>query len=296
VVDLARQTDPALVPAATIAALGLREQPGQPREALLTDHLRDRRLLLLFDNFEHLLPAATLVADLLAAAPGLTVLATSRARLDLRAEYEYRVETLPVPAPDPLPPLEELAQYDAIRLFTTRARALRPGFALTAENAPAVVGICARVDGLPLAIELAAARIKLLSPTALLQRLDRRLPTLVGGSRDLPARQRTLRDTIAWSHDLLAPAEQALLRRLSEFVGGWSIEGAAAVGAADTEAALDPLEGIGRLVDQSLVSERPGREATEPRYVMLETIREFAGERLAASGEAEAVQQAFERS
>ncbi|MCC7023056.1 MAG: tetratricopeptide repeat protein [Thermomicrobiales bacterium] len=290
-IDLARQTDPDAVPTATAAALGLREQPGQGLAETVAAYLRERRMLLLFDNFEHVLPAVTFVAGLLAAAPGISILATSRARLGLQAEHEYRVETLPLPDLAALPPLEDLARYDAIALFVARARALRPEFALTPQNAAAVAAICARVDGLPLAIELAAARVKLLTPDALLARLDRRLSTLVGGARDLPQRQRTLRDTIAWSHDLLAPDEAALFRRLSVFVGGWTLEGADAVSVVD-DGGDDALAGVAALVDQSLVDQWPGDD--EPRYGMLESIREFASDQLAGSGEAEAVQHAFE--
>src|SRR5215211_2002171 len=239
-VDLARLTDPDLVPSAAATALGLREQPGQTLAQTLADYLRERTILLLFDNFEHVLPSATLVADLLAAAPGLKVLATSRARLGLQAEREYGVEPLPIPDQGSLPPLVELSSFDAIELFTSRAQALRPGFALTDENARAVAEIVCRLDGLPLAIELAAARVKLLSPEALLDRLDRRLSTLTGGARDLPTRQRTLRDTIAWSHDLLTPGERVLFRRLSVFVGGWTFEAAEAVGTAAAEGVIDP--------------------------------------------------------
>ena len=295
-VDLARQTDASLVPSATATALGLREQPGQTLTETLTAYLRDRRLLLLFDNFEHLLGAATLISDLLAAAPRLEVLVTSRARLGLQAEHEYGVDTLPVPNPAALPPLAELEHNDAIALFVSRARALRPDFTLTAENAAAVAAICARVDGLPLAIELAAARIKLLPPQALLERLDRRLVTLTGGARDLPARQRTVRDTIGWSHDLLAAEEMTLFRRLSVFVGGWTLAGAEAVAAVEAPQRVDALTALTGLVDQNLVDERPrpGMPAAEPRYIMLETIHEFASERLAESGEAEQVERALE--
>jgi predicted ATPase/class 3 adenylate cyclase len=294
-VDLARQTDPDLVPSAAATALGLREQVGQSITDVSKDYLQDRRILLLFDNFEHLLPAATLVADLLATAPGLKVLVTSRARLGLQAEYEYQVETLPVPDPTVLLPLENLMEYDAVALFVSRAQALRPGFALTVANAKAVVAIVCRLDGLPLAIELAAARVKLLTPEALLVRLGRRL-TLTGGARDLPARQRTLRDTIAWSHDLLAPEERVLFRRLSVFVGGWTLEGAEAVSAVTAERTIDPIETLAGIVDQSLVDELPKPSATvdEPRFGMLETIREFATEQLAASGEMVAIERAFE--
>ncbi len=295
-VDLARQTDPELVPSATATALGLREQPGQTLSQTLAAYLRDRTILLVFDNFEHVLPAATLVAELLAAAPGLKVLATSRARLGLQAEREYRVEPLPIPNQDALPPLAELSCFDAIELFTSRAQALRPGFMLTSENATAVAEIVCQLDGLPLAIELAAARVKLLSPEALLERLDRRLSTLTGGARDLPARQRTLRNTIAWSHDLLAAPEKMLFRRLSVFVGGWTLEGVEAVSTLGLGEPIDPLEGLAALIDQSLAEERsrPGADADEPRFGMLESIREFAAEQLVASSEAEQVELAFE--
>jgi predicted ATPase len=158
----------------------LREQPGQGLKQTLTDYLGARTILLLLDNFEHVIPAATLVADLLAAAPGVKVLATSRARLGLQAEHEYGVEPLPIPDQESLPPLAELSAVDAIELFTSRVQALRPGFTLTKENAPAVAEIVCRLDGLPLAIELAAARVKFLTPQALLNRLDRRLSTLTG--------------------------------------------------------------------------------------------------------------------
>src|SRR5215212_1192477 len=295
-VDLARLTDLDLVPSATATALGLREQPGQTLAQTLADYLREREILLLFDNFEHVLLAATLVAELLAAAPGLKVLATSRARLGLLAEREYRVEPMPIPDQESLPPLAELSTFDAIELFTSRAQALRSDFSLTNENARTVAEIVCRLDGLPLAIELAAARVKLLTPEALLDRLDRRLSTLTGGARDLPARQRTLRDTIAWSHDLLPPPEKSLFRRLSVFVGGWTIEAAEAVAAVDAGETVDAVQGLGSLIDQSLVEEWPPPEALadEPRYGMLETIREFAMEQLAVSEEIVQAERAFE--
>jgi predicted ATPase len=296
VVDLAALTDPALVPSAAAMALGLREHSGQSLSETLIAYLRDRRLLLLFDNFEHLLPAATLVSSLIAATPQVKVLATSRARLGLQAEYEYDVETLPVPDLAALLPPAELERYDAVALFVARARALRPNFVLTTENAHAVAAICARLDGLPLALELAAARIKLLPPATLRQRLESRLATLTGGARDLPARQRTVRATIAWSHDLLMPDEAVLFRRLSAFVGGWTIEGAEAVAAVGASGPIDALAALSGLVDQNMIDERPrlGTAADEPRYSMLETIREFASEQLEASGEAATVERAFE--
>src|SRR5688572_5726526 len=295
-IDLARLTDPELVASATATALGLREQPGQSLRQTLAEYLRELRILLLFDNFEHVLPAAPLVAELLTSAPGLKVLATSRARLGLQAEHEYRVEPMPIPDQESLPPLAELTSFDAIELFTSRAQALRPGFSLTEENAPVVAEIVCQLDGLPLAIELAAARVKLLSPVALRDRLHRRLSTLTGGARDLPARQQTLRDTIAWSHDLLAPPEKTLFRRLSVFVGGWTLEAAEAMAVVDAAETVDAFQALASLVDQSLVDEWPTSDelAGEPRYGMLETIREFASEQLATSGEITHAERAFE--
>jgi predicted ATPase/class 3 adenylate cyclase len=295
-VDLARLTEPNLVASATATALGLREQPGQSLEQTLAEYLRELHILLLFDNFEHVLSAAPLVADLLRSAPGLKVIVTSRARLGLQAEREYRVEPLPIPDQESLPPLAELSTFDAIELFTSRAQALRPDFRLTSENAPVVAEIVCQLDGLPLAIELAAARVKLLSPAALRDRLSRRLSTLTGGARDLPARQQTLRDTIAWSHDLLAQPEKTLFRRLSVFVGGWTLEAAEAVSTVDAGEIVDAFQGVASLIDQSLVDEWPTSDAlaAEPRYGMLETIREFASEQLAASGEIIKIERAFE--
>jgi predicted ATPase len=214
----------------------------------------------------------------------------------LQAEREFRVEPLPIPDPESLPPLAKLSKFDAIELFTSRAQALRPDFWLTNENAATIAEIVCRLDGLPLAIELAAARVKLLSPEALLERLDRRLSTLTGGARDLPARQRTLRDTIAWSHDLLAQPEKTLFRRLSVFVGGWTLEASEAIAALDGGEAVDGFQALATLVDQSLVDEWPTPDALadEPRYGMLESIREFASEQLAASGEMIQAERAFE--
>jgi predicted ATPase/DNA-binding XRE family transcriptional regulator len=276
-VDLAPLSDAALVPGAIAATLQVWEQPGQPLVRTVGKTLTARRLLLVLDNFEHLLSAAMVVKELLAAAPGVKVLVTSRTRLALAAEQEFPVLPLAVPDPTSRPSWEHVGANDAVRLFVMRARALEPDFALTAENAFVVGEICRRLDGLPLALELAAARIKLLPPQALLRRLERRLPLLTEGVRDLPARQRTLRDTIAWSYDLLAEEEQALFRRLAIFVGGWTLAAAAAV--ADPAATGDVLEGMASLVDKSLVRRLAAVEG-EPRYTMLETIREFALEQL----------------
>jgi predicted ATPase/class 3 adenylate cyclase len=281
-IELAPLVDPALVPSTVASALGVREEGGQPVVEALEAFLRDRQLLLSLDNFEHLTAAAPVVGDLLRACPRVKVLATSRAPLHLRGEHEYPVPTLAVPDPTRREPAAHLIQYEAVRLFVERAQAAKPDFALDDDNAAAVAEICRRLDGLPLAIELAAARIKLLPPQALLERLGERLKVLTGGARDAPARQRTLRDAIAWSHDLLSPQDQTLFRRLAVFAGGCNLEAVEAVGNADGD--LDTLEGMASLVDESLLRqvEQPGGD---PRFFMLETVREFGLERLTASGE-----------
>ena len=291
-VDLSPLTDPALVVPTIAATLGVREVVGQPLLETLSGFLTDKRLLLLLDNCERVLAAAPDVAALLAASPTVSILATSRAALHIRGEREFPLLPLPLPAADRLPPLEELAQVPAVALFVELAAASQPDFALTADNAAAVAAICRRLDGLPLAIELAAARMKVLPPAALLARLEQRLPLLTGGGRDLPARQRTMRDAIAWSYDLLAPEEQALFRRLAVFAGGFTLDAAEAVAAPG--AALPVLDGVVALVEQSLLRQMPGLD-DEPRYQMLETVREFGLERLAAAGEADEVRQRHAR-
>jgi len=270
-VDLAPVTDPALVPAAVANALGVPEAPGRPILDGVKEHLRHRQLLGVVDNFEQVAEAGPVLEELLTAAPGLRAMVTSRVVLSLRGEQEY-----------PVPPLGGDA---AVRLFCERAVAVDPHFAVTEENAPVVAQIAARLDGLPLAIELAATRIKVLAPDQLLARLGRRLSLLTSGPRSLPERQRTLRATIAWSHDLLEPDERRLFARLSVFTGGWTFESAEAV--CDPEGlGLDALDGLTSLVDKSLIrrAEPPGRPA---RFSMLETIREFGLERLEASGDLE---------
>src|SRR5262245_2539046 len=212
-------TDPDLVASTIAQTLGVKESGSQQLLERLEDYLHTKYILLLLDNFEQILPAASLVGELLATAPGLKVLVTSRAVLHLYGEREYTVAPLALPEM-PLPPLERLTQYETVRLFIERAQAAKADFAVTNANAPAVAEICARLDGLPLAIELAAARSKLFSPEALLARLDNRLKLLVGGAQDLPARQQTLRSTIDWSYNLLTVGEQMLFRRLGVFVGG----------------------------------------------------------------------------
>ena len=283
-VMLAPIRDPTLVPATIAQALGLRAATDRPPLDHVVEYLRDRQVLLLLDNFEHLLPAAPVVAELLAACPRLTVLVTSRAALHLRGERELIVPPLALPASGAAASAEWLQQYAAVALFAERAHEVRSDFAITTENAPAVAAICARLDGLPLAIELAAARIRLLSPQAMLGRLGRRLPFLTGGSRDLPARQQTLRDTIGWSFDLLDRAERQLFRRLGAFVGGCTIEAAEAVGDRDGDLDAEILDLLASLVDKSLLRQLDG-PGGEPRFSMLETVREYALEQLDASGE-----------
>ena len=285
---LASLGDPSLVAAAIAQQLGVREAAGQTLVEALTAHLRDKWMLLVLDNFEHLLPAAPLVTELLGAGRSLTVLVTSRVRLRLSGEREVVVPPLALPSPDSVHGRDELARVPAVQLFVARAQDVKADFALTDENASAVAAICERLDGLPLALELAAARIKILSPVALLARLDRRLPLLTGGPRDLPDRQQTLRNTIAWSHDLLGEQERALFRRLGVFAGGWTLEAVEAV--ANRDGAVDVFEGLTSLVDNSLVRQSDHPD-DEPRFMMLETIREFALERLAHSGEEDVVRE-----
>ena len=284
-VDLAAIRDSTLVLRQVASMLELREATGRPLDQVVHGYLRERELLLLLDNFEHLLDAAAVVAGLLAAAPGVKALVTSRAPLRLRGEREYPVPPLRLPALGDARDLTLLAASEAVALFVDRAQAVRPDFALLPENAAAVAEICQRLDGLPLAIELAAARVKILPPSSILQRLERRLPLLTGGARDAPARQRTLRDAIAWSHDLLSEDERRLFRRFGVFVGGWTLEAAETV--VTLEGDLDVLEGLASLTDKSLV--RLDESGREPRYGILETIREFGVEQLAASGELDAL-------
>jgi predicted ATPase len=265
-------------------ALGVRESGHQPLRESLIMYLRDKQLLLLLDNVEHLLPTMPLVSDLLAACSQLKVLATSRAALRVRGEHEVVVPPLALPDRTERPHLEALPQYGAVALFLARAQEVTATFALSPATAPAVVAICRRLDGLPLAIELAAVWVKLLSPQAREQRLAHCLPLLTEGAQDLPPRQRTLRGTIAWSHDLLGPGEQVLFARLGVFRGGWMLEAAEAVCGAPGDIASTVLEGLRALVTQSLVQVDEQVDG-EPRFVMLETIREYARERLAASGE-----------
>jgi len=283
-VALASIEGPDLVPLAIGRALGLQEGGNRPLADALEEYLRPKDMLLVLDNFEHVLPAATFVAELLRTAPRLRLLVTSRAPLHLRAEHEYPVPPLALPSTDVLPPLSALAQCAAVALFVERAQSVKPDFALTETNARAVAEICTRLDGLPLSIELAAARSKLLPPQAMLARLGRRLPLLIGGARDLPARQQTLRGAIAWSHDLLDKTEQRLFRRLSVFVGGWTVQAAEAWCNPSADRSIEVLDGIASLLDKSLVRQDVPADS-EPRFGMLETIREYGLDQLEASGE-----------
>src|SRR5207253_6759592 len=240
-------------------------------------------MLLLLDNFEHLVQAAPTVAKLLVMGPNLKILVTSRAALHVYGEHEFPVPPLAMPDSRSMPPVE-LLQYPAVALFVQRAVAVKPDFELNRENAPAVTEICSRLDGLPLAIELAAARVKVLSPSSMLTRLASRLQLLTGGARDLPTRQQTLRGAIDWSYDLLNAAEQKLFRRLSVFVGGCNLEGVEAVCDTKSDLDLDLLDGMASMVDKSLLQQVEQANG-ESRFVMLETIREYALEKLEASGE-----------
>jgi predicted ATPase len=293
-VSLSPLRDPALIASVIVQTLGIREAGGPSPLELLKKHFHDSShapALFLLDNFEHLIQAAPIVADLLAIAPNLKILVTSRAALHVYGEHEFPVPALAVPDAQSKSTLDALSQFAAVALFVQRAVAARPDFELNQQNAFAVIEICARLDGLPLAIELAAARVKVLSPSAMCTRLASRLQLLTGGARDLPQRQQTLRAAFDWSHDLLSPAEQKLFRRLSVFVGGCTLEGVEAVCDTKGDLQLDLLDGMASMVDKSLLQqlEQPNGES---RFTMLETIREYAREKLEASGEEAATKRA----
>jgi predicted ATPase/class 3 adenylate cyclase len=285
-VALAPIVEPAFVASAIAEPLGVVETGDRPLEESLKDYLRGKEVLLLLDNFEQVLESAPLVGELVSACPALKILVTSRSVLRVYGEREYPVEPLELPDPGRLPPLQRVEDYAAVRLFVERARAARPEFSVTDENAPAVAEICARLDGLPLAIELAAARVKLLPPRAMLERLYDRLRLLGGGARDLPERQRTLRGAIEWSYALLDRGERMLFARLAVFSGGCSLEAVEAVCDAGRDLPPDAMEGVSSLLDKSLLRREEGPK-DEPRFVMLETIHEYASERLRESGESE---------
>ena len=288
--------DPTLVAATIARVLGVADSRNRPAVDTLADHIGEQRMLLVLDNFEQVVAAGSIVADLLRRCPNLACLVTTRIALRVSGEQEYPVPGLPAP-PDTsrlsevdrlnLPralrefDLDALNQFEAVRLFIARASAVKPGFAVTNANAPAVAGISARLHGMPLAIELAAARIKLLTPDQILARLEHHLALLTAGSRDLPERQQTLRGAIAWSYDLLDDGAKRLVDRLSVFRGGWELEMAETVCGPADELGIDVFEGIGALVDQSLVRIDEGTGDGPPRFTMLDTIREYAAEMLA---------------
>jgi predicted ATPase len=286
-VALSSISDPALIASAIAQSLGIREGGGHSPLQALKDALKDSLrapMLLLLDNFEHLMQGAPVVAELLAFGPSLQIMVTSRAALHLYGEHESPVLPLAMPDAQSSLPIDALLRYPAVALFVQRAAAVRPDFQMNQGNAAAVTEICARLDGLPLAIELAAARVKVLSPSAMLARLSSRLQLLTGGSRDLPQRQQTLRAAMDWSYDLLSPAEQKLFRRMSVFVGGCNLEGVEAVCDTQSDLDLDLLDGTASLVDKSLVRQID-QESGESRFRMLQTIREYALEKLAANNE-----------
>jgi non-specific serine/threonine protein kinase len=290
-VSLAAISDAHLVASVIAHELAVQEAGGKPLLDSLKEYLRDKQMLLVLDSFEHLLPAAALVAELLAECPRLKILATSRALLHLRAEHEYSLPPLALPDLERLPAPEALARCPAVALFMQRAVAVKPDFAMHQENARAIAGICIRLDGLPLAIELAAAHIRMLSPQSLLARMEKRFQLLTGGARDLPARQQTMRDAIAWSYELLSEDEKLLFRRLSVFVGGCALEAIEAVCDGTGDLKVDMLSGVASLVDKSLVRQSEQTYGDEAQFCMLETIREYGLECLATSGESEALQQ-----
>ncbi len=287
-VPLAPISDPALVPATIAQHLGLPERGGSDPMQALHGHLGTRELLLVIDNFEQVLPAAHVVGELLTGAPGLKVLVTSRAALHVYGEQEFPVPPLGLPDPKHLPAdASRLTQYESVALFIERAASVKPNFTVTNDNAPALAEICVRLDGLPLAIELAAARIRILTPQAILERLGRSLDLLAGGARDLPDRQRTLRGAIGWSYELLEEPDRSLFGCMSAFVGGASLAAVEAVCGELIEG--DLLDPLASLTEKSLVRQSEGVEG-EPRFTMLETIREFAMERSRESGRHEELQ------
>ena len=296
-VDLSSISDPGLVSIEIARMLGVKETGVLSPLNAVVAHLRDRHMLLVLDNFEQVVLAAPVAIQLLLACPGLTVLATSRVTLHVRGEQVYPVP--PLTLPDPLQPAsaQQLSQYESVQLFVLRAQAVKPEFAITTENAPAIAQICRRLDGLPLAIELAAAHVRYVPPQTIVARLGARLALLTGGAQDLPSRHQTLRATLDWSYDLLPDAARTLLARLAVFTGGCGLEAAEAVCVLDRPGGHDPLNGdadllgdISSLVDHSLLREEE-RVAGEVAFSMPETVREYALARLAESGESEVIRE-----
>src|SRR5215207_421224 len=288
---LAAITDPELVPTTVARSANVVEAGDTPAQDSLAAALRGAEMLLVLDNFEHVLQAAPLISDLMAHCPQLKVLLTSRVLLRVTGEYALPVPPLTLPDVGDHVPIDALMRSEAVQLFAQRGKAVSPSFDVSEGNALLIADICQRLDGVPLAIELAAARVTHLSLPTLRERLERRLPLLTGGGRDRPLRLQTMRDAIAWSHDLLAPTEQVLFRRLAVFVDGCTLQAAEAIGGEGGDAMCLPpsvLDLIAALVEASLLRSESGPDGTA-RYRMLETIREFAEERLVASGEADAV-------
>jgi len=293
-VGLSAIGEPGLIASAIAQVVGVRETGNKSAQENLMEYLGgglSQPMLLVLDNFEHVVAAAPVVAQMLTAGPKLKVVVTSQAPLHIYGEHEFPVPPLELPDPKSIPALEVLSRLPAIALFVERAQAVKHQFVLTKENAPAVATICARLDGIPLAIELGAARIKLLSPSAMLARLENRLNLLTGGARDLPARQQTLRNTVDWSYGLLNGAEQTLFRRVSVFAGGCTLEAVEAVCDTKGDLGLDVLDGIASLVDKSL-AHQVEQVDKETRFIMLSTIREYALERLAESDDKSATRRA----
>lgn len=287
-VELATQTDPELVPQSVMNALGLREDMERPIITILTDFLRKRTLLLVLDNCEHLIEACAQLANtLLRACPNLRILASSREALGVPGELPYRMPSLALPKEKNAINLDEFEQIESVRLFVERAVNVKPAFALTPEVAPVIAHICHRLDGIPLAIELAAARVKVLTVEQIAMRLDDRFRLLTGGSRTALPRQQTLRALIDWSYNLLTEAERTLLRRLSVFAGGWTLEGAESVCAGGEIESYDVLDLLTGLVDKSLVLAQDTSGGI--RYHRLETIRQYAREKFQETDEVAAV-------
>ncbi|MGH2615076.1 MAG: ATP-binding protein, partial [Thermomicrobiales bacterium] len=286
VVPLSPVSNPDIVPVRIARSLGVPETARASLIDACASTLGGRRCLVVLDNFEHVTGAAPFVSDLADACPGITLLVTSRSPLHLSGEHEYPIPPLPLPGPGDQRPFAEIASSPAVQLFMQRAQAVRRDFMLTPANAESVAAICRRLDGVPLAIELAAAWLRVLTVDALLARLNLRLPLLSGGPRDLPVRLQSMRDAIDWSHDLLPEAERTLFRRLAVFAGGFTLE------AAERVASPEALTGIAALLDRALLSRCDTPDEQEPRFIMLETIREYARERLNASGEAETTHRA----
>jgi predicted ATPase/DNA-binding CsgD family transcriptional regulator len=293
-VDLTTVRDPVGVPPALAGNLGLPGAGPVPPLERLSAYLRTRETLLILDNFEQVLPAAPLLDTLLANAPGLKLLVTSRELLHLRAEQTLPVPPFPLPDPAHLPPLKMLLDVPSVALFLQRAQMINPGFRLSDENARAVAELCVRLDGLPLAIELAAARTQLLSPQMILERLEQRLSLLHWEAQDLPVRQHTLRSAIAWSNELLTPDERILFRRLGVFVGGFTLEAAEAIAADAPHQSIDVLESLASLVDKNLVLSEEDGEGGH-RFRFLESVRDFALEQVTSCDEGDAVRDAHAR-